>query len=436
MPKHSFKEAFLHHVWQYQFFNKNNLLTTTGEKLQVLSPGISNKNAGPDFYQSRLLIQGIEWHGSVEVHYKSSDWNKHLHLHDKAYNNVVLHLVWEQDAPSLRQDGTTIPTLELKNRVSQSLIEQYKAMLETNEAIPCAGNLPQVEDLYVKAMLERSLVERMETKANEVLLLLHQNISDWEETCYQWIGKCFGFKTNSEAFVQLCHYIPYSILRRYLTNSLQTEALLFGTAGFLESEWEEPYFAALKKEYQYLVEKHALKKGMDTSEWKFMRLRPANFPTVRLAQFAALLNKTVNLLDFVLLDKKNLAQLKTKFDCELAPFWNTHFQFGKKGTKKRNPKIGIQSIENLIINAMVPLRFAYAMEHDQQEDKEAILELLSQLPAEKNHILSLYTSLNFSNQNAYESQSLLQLHNAYCKKKACLSCTIGHAILHPVAATL
>lgn len=431
MPKHSFKEAFLHYVWQYQYFNKHDLLTTSGEKLQVLSPGLANKNAGPDFYQSRLLIQDLEWHGTVEIHYKSSDWNKHLHIKDKAYNNVVLHLVWEQDVPSQRQDGTTIPTLELKNRVKPSLIEQYKTLLETTEAIPCAGNIHQVEEMYIKAMLERTLVERIETKANDVLNLLHKNKANWQETCYQWIGKCFGFKTNSEAFVQLCHHIPYSILRKYLTDGLQLEALLFGTAGFLEMEWDEPYYTTLKKQYHYLVQKHELKNKMDISEWKFMRMRPANFPTVRLAQFAAFLNKAENLLDFVLLEKNNLAQIKSKFDSQLNTFWSNHFQFGKKATKQRNPKMGVQSIENLTINAIVPLRFAHAMEHDEQEEKEASLELLSQLPAEKNQILSLYTSLNFSNQNAYESQSLIQLHNGYCKNKACLSCTIGHVILHP-----
>jgi len=215
MPKNSFKEAFLHFIWQHQYFDKKNFVTTEGESIQVLSTGFLNKDAGPDFYNCRILINKIEWHGTIEVHYKTSDWNRHNHANDKAYNNVVLHLVWEQDINIKRHDGSYIPTFELKNRVDYKIIERYQFLLNSPNKIPCDRSIGNVDNLFILSMLERCLVERMENKANDVLILQKRNNSNWEETCYQWLGKCFGFKINSEPFQRLCTLLPYSILKKH-----------------------------------------------------------------------------------------------------------------------------------------------------------------------------------------------------------------------------
>ena len=196
MPNHSFKEDFLQYIWQYQFFNKTNLLSSTGDRIEILSPGFLNSHSGPDFYTARITIQQIEWHGTVEIHYKTSDWIKHNHTSDKAYNNVVLHVVWEQDVEALRQDGTKIPTLELKNRIDNSLIAKYKNLISNENPIPCANLISTIDPVYITSMLEKTILERIEIKAKEILAILEKNNTNWEETIYQWMGKCFGFKTS------------------------------------------------------------------------------------------------------------------------------------------------------------------------------------------------------------------------------------------------
>jgi len=429
MPKNSFKEAFLHFIWQHQYFDKKNFVTTEGESIQVLSTGFLNKDAGPDFYNCRILINKIEWHGTIEVHYKTSDWNRHNHANDKAYNNVVLHLVWEQDINIKRHDGSYIPTLELKNRVDYKIIEGYQSLLNSPNKIPCDRSIGNVDNLFILSMLERCLVERMENKANDVLILQKRNNSNWEETCYQWLGKCFGFKINSEPFQRLCTLLPYSILKKHLSNSLQTEALLFGIAGFLEGANEEKYFTDLKKEFLFLSQKYLLKSPMEISEWKFLRLRPANFPSIRIAQFAAFLLSTENLFDSIFNNQSEF--FKIKLASKPNSFWHSHFHFGNTSKSKHQATLGKNSIENIIINAIVPLRFSYGISQDQDQIKDDCLDLLRQLSPEKNHILNIFSDLKLPIPSAFESQAYLQLHNTYCVKKECLSCTIGHQIIHP-----
>lgn len=432
MPSNeTFKEAFLHYVWQYQYFDKSHLTTTQGESIEVLSPGFLNKNAGPDFYNCRLLLQGLEWHGTVEVHYKSSDWILHKHEENKAYNNVILHLVWEDDLTIRREDNSTIPTLVLNKRIDKELINKYKNLVQSDNWIPCNNALLSTEPLYVYSMLERCLVERLETKSEEILGLYQHGKQDWEATAYQWLGKCFGFKINSPGFERLTSLLPYSTLKKYAHSPTQMEALLMGVAGFLNEEQEGDYYRSLQKEFRYLAQKHTLCTIMDKSEWRFMRLRPANFPTMRIAQWSAFLGSLPSLFDFVFGKTSSVKTWTQHFRAQPHAFWQQHFHFAKNTQKQGDAKMGTSSSENLLLNGLVPLRFAYAQLRDDGELKESCIELLKELKAEQNHLLSPFLQKGIAMANAFDSQAYLQLYNHYCQPKQCLSCTIGHHYLHP-----
>lgn len=427
MPSHSFKEDFLQYIWQYQFFSKTNLLSTTGDRIEILSPGFLNGHSGPDFYNARLVVQEIEWHGTVEIHYKTSDWIKHNHSSDKAYNNVILHVVWEQDVEPVRQDGTTIPTLELKNKIDNALITKYKNLISNDSNIPCSNLISTIDPLYVTSMLEKTILERIENKAKEILTILDKNNTNWEETIYQWLGKCFGFKINSDPFFQLCQLLPYSVVKKYQTKSKETEALLFGVAGFLSNHYEDDYYKTLQKEFTYLASKHSIKTTIDASEWKFLRLRPANFPTIRLAQFAAFLNSVPSLSDFVLVNHT----WNDCFNSKPNEYWQTHYHFKSESSSKQSVRLGKQSIENLILNAIVPLRFAHAWYLNDEEEMEHSLEILKSLKPETNSITDKYLAFGLQKSTGYESQALVQLHNNYCVNKKCLHCSIGSQLIYP-----
>lgn len=430
MPKETFKEAFLHYIWQFQYFNKTGLKTTEGEDIQILSLGFPNSNSGPDFQQSRLNINSIEWYGHVEIHYKSSDWISHSHSRDPAYNNVILHVVWEADASPQRADGTTLPTLTLSGRVEKELIAKYEALLKNPISLPCSSHLPHVERIYISSMKDRCLVERLEEKSTEILKIFSSTKNNWEETAYQWLGKCFGFKVNSEPFQKLCEILPYDLLKKYKNNSLQTEALLFGVSGLLDKEFASDYPLQLKKEFEYLKHKHIIGKSLNLSEWKFLRLRPHNFPTLRLAQFAAFLIVCKDLFDFVFKTPHSSSHFSL-FAAPSHPFWNNHYVWEKKASQAKNEvQMGTSSIENLLMNGIFPLRFAHAHFLGNEDLKNDIAESFRQLKAEKNHILTYFDEFeNMEIKTAYDSQSLLQLYKRYCDKKKCLSCHIGHQIL-------
>lgn len=432
MPKQSFREAFLHYVWQYQYFDKENLTTTTGESITILSPGFLNKDSGPDFSNSRIIYNNIEWYGTTEVHYKTSDWTKHSHALDKAYNSVILHLVWEEDLKIERQDHSLIPTLELKNRVDNSVISLYQNLLTNMDLIPCQKSINKVDYFFISSMLEKTLIERLELKSQEIIAILDSTANNWEETCYQWIGKCFGFKINSDPLFQLCRLLPYSILKKYLDNKIQVDSLLFGVSGFLEkSEETTTYTRQLRKEYNYLKIKHKIEYEVALSQWKFLRLRPPNFPSLRIAQFSAFISSSITLTDIIF--SFTMEEIKNSFKNSPNDFWKNHYHFNKTSEKLFDPAIGLDSIENIIINAIIPLRFAYAIKQDNEDLKASCLELFKSLKAEKNHITECYTRTGLKINSSYESQSFLHLYNYYCCNKECLNCIIGHQIIYPVA---
>jgi hypothetical protein len=418
-------ESFLHYIWQFQYFKKDDLKTSQGDVLQIFQPGMHNSNAGPDFEEAKIKIGKLEWRGSVEIHIKASGWNDHHHSSDQAYEKVILHVVWESDKPITRTDGTTMPTLELKNRVDPALWDRYKKLFTSPESIPCSNHWSKVPDIVKLSMLEKTVVQRLEMKAKDVTNLLTKNNNDWEETCYQLVFKNFGFKVNAEPMLQLAKALPYKILLKHPT---QIEALLFGQAGFLEKAKEDEYVIGLTHEYALLSKKYNLtEKQMNVVQWRFLRLRPGNFPTIRLAQLAALLTSHKNLFSKIL-ETTAYKSIIHLLDVEQSAYWQQHYQLGKK-SKTKIPGIGKASIENVVINTIAPLLTAYGRAHDDELFVERAVELLQGIPAENNKITREWALLGYKVTSAFDSQGLIELYNNFCVKRRCLECTIGATII-------
>ncbi len=421
-------ESFLHFVWKFQYFNKENLTSTNRENINIIHPGLHNHNAGPDFLNAKILVNEIKWHGQVEIHYKSSQWDQHKHQNDQAYNNVVLHVVWSHDKEILRADGTIIPTLELKDRIDANLIVKYQNLINNPHPIPCTPLAGKVPELNWYTMLDRTLMQRMESKSRIIDELLEKNKHDWEETSYQLVSRSFGFKVNNDAFLRLSQAIPYKIIQKHTDQPFQIEALLYGQSGLLDEGVEDEYFQRLRKEYDFLAHKYQLQnKKMEAFEWRFLRLRPANFPTIRLAQLAKLLAQRKNLFGFFK-DCDSLVILRNFLSVQQNEYWQVHYHFGKKYNAP-GKGMGKSSIENLIINTVTPLLISYGLRRDQQQYVDQALNLLQQLPPEKNKITQLYKSLNLPVKNAFDSQAYIQLYNEYCQRKRCTECTIGNYLL-------
>lgn len=421
-------ESFLHYLWQFQYFDRKDLLTTEGEQLAVLKTGLLNTNAGPDFFNAKINIGSIEWAGNVEIHIKSSDWFTHHHETDAAYNNVILHVVWENDKP-VGQNGTSIPTLELKDRVDPSLLKEYKKLINSPASIPCEKSLPSVEELIKLSMLDKALMQRLESKAGLVKDLLNLNNNDWDETTYQLLAKNFGFKVNADPFFQLSKVLPYKIMQKQ-SSLLQAEALLFGQAGMLETKTKDEYISLIFREYNLLSQKYALHDWrLNAGQWRFLRLRPANFPTIRIAQFASMLFHSKNIFS-QLMSAESYLSIRKIIEQHQSEYWRTHYRFGKKA-KGSVSELGDASIENIVINTVAPLLVAYGKHKDEQVYIDRAIDLLQQLPAEQNKITRAWGELNWKVKNAFDSQASIELYNNFCQKRQCLNCNIGISILKP-----
>lgn len=432
------QEQFLHFIWQYQYFKKDHLFTHTHEKINILYPGNLNDNAGPDFGFARLYLGNLKWYGDVEIHIKSSDWNQHKHQEDPAYDNVILHVVWENDKSVNRSDGTLIPILELKNLVDTQLLHRYQELLEARQThlieqnIPCANVIQNVKPITKLSMLDKVVTQRLEKKAGEVQWLLEQNNRNWEITAYNLLAKNFGFKVNSDPFLRLSQALPFKIAAKHSHSLFQLEALLFGQAGFLEANIQEQYICDLQQEYRFFVKKFNLqKKGLSRDQWKFSRLRPANFPTLRIAQFAALFHHHQNLFAFFS-QTKDFKTMVKGLKIPASHYWQNHYHFGNQmGTNKPVvKKLGQKSIENIIINTTVPLLAAMGLERDDTSYIDRAINYLQHLPPEKNKILDQWKNLSIPVKSAFDSQALIELYNNYCARRKCLQCNIGVSIMN------
>ena len=422
------KEDFLHYVWQHQYFDKVDLVTSEKETVQVLKTGFLNSNAGPDFLGAQIKIGSFTWNGSVEIHLSASDWLRHQHQQDARYDQVILHVVWENDQVLTRTDNSLIPVIELKNRVANALLQTYLDLKREKNNLPCAPFLKQVPDLPKLQMLDRVLLERLEQKAGQITALLNASKADWEEVTYQVLAASFGFKINQEPFSRLSKILPYSILRRHQNQIFQLEALLYGQAGFLtEPLPPDEYLQQLQQEYFFLQHKYTLPAGLTTADWNFLRLRPRNFPTVRLAQFAVLLHTKTHMFS-TLLSLETVVDYFNFFGAEVSRYWQTHYMPGRP-SKNEQKGMGKDSIALLMLNTVVPLLFAYARFIDNQALIDKALSLLENLKAEHNAITKIYEQLGFKNKSAQDSQAYLQLYHQYCVPRNCLYCSIGHHIL-------
>jgi hypothetical protein len=426
-----FAEDFLHYVWKFRLFNRINLRTTEGEELEVYSAGIHNTNAGPDFQNARIRIGETTWAGNAELHISSSDWQKHGHTADNAYDNVILHVVYRDDVPLLRADGKRVPTLELKDRISAELFNRYHNLVFGNQTIiPCGGTIATVVGLTLHNWLTRILVERMEKRSEAIIAALANNRGDWEETFYQFLAANFGFKTNALPFELLAKSLPQNILAKHKNSPMQIEALIFGQAGFLADELTDAYPQKLKVEYDFLRKKYNLT-PIENHIWKFLRMRPQNFPTIRLAQFATLIVQSNHLFSKIL-DTQDVKGLKDLFsNIHVNEYWLTRYRFDKE-SKPAGKSLGDASVNTLLLNIVAQFLFSYGKHLQLQHFISRSLKLLESIPAEQNNITADFVNLGLKINSAFESQALLELKNNYCDYKKCLQCGVGIKILKPV----
>lgn len=419
-------EQFLHYIWKYQKFEQKKLKLTDNQTLKVFYPGNHNQDSGPDFEEARIKIDAIEWAGQVEIHVHSSDWNHHNHQHDPAYENVILHVVWAHDE-EIQLNGVAIPTLELKSIVDLDLIEKYKKHVQSNQEILCSSQLIDVSPLTKCSMLDRILVERLEEKAARILDYLKNNKNDWEDVTYWTLAINFGFSTNKDAFMRLTELLPFAKLKKVLHNDQSTEALLIGQAGFLDEEKDE-YQRTLKSTFNFLSKKFELPDPMIRAQWKFGRLRPANFPTVRLAQLASLLHHQPKLFT-VLTRTESTEELKKQLRPTLNSYWQKHYDFGKV-REKTIMHFGQTTFENILINTVAPLLAAYARHTANLSYMDRAISLLESLSAESNRITKKWSKIGSHPKTAFDSQAFIQLFKNYCQKRRCLQCNIGVEILN------
>ena len=416
------KEAFLHFIWRTGRFDHHELRTTTGESISLFRRGQYNRHGGPDFTTGHLRIGNTVWHGHIEMHLFSSDWLRHNHQSDPAYENTILHVVWEEDKPIFRRDGTRLPCLELRQRVAPRMLYCYHRLLEENREIACQGQLPRVPELIKRSMLDRTLIERLDMKSQQISQKLDQLGGDWEETVYQTLARGLGLPVNGDPFEQLTRQLPLRLLQRYRSAPYQVAALLFGQAGLLPALPEQSYPQQLVREYQFLQAKHNLQ-PMGGEQWKFLRMRPVNFPTLRVARLASLVVHHENWLQNILYAGSAQEWLNS-MEVLLHPYWSTRYRFGPAGKRKRKG-LGSQFGQTLVINVMVPILFTYGKARGENQWQERALDILENHAPERHHISRKWQGLGLPQENAGHSQGLLHLQRSYCERKRCLECAIG-----------
>jgi len=426
------KEDFLHYLWKFKFFAIKELRTTQNIPLEIIKTGQHNFNSGPDFFNSKLKIGNEVWAGNVEIHVKSSDWYVHGHESDTNYDNVILHVVWIYDLEIFGSGNRVIPTLELNKIVSRCLIRKYQKLFSKSvHWINCENDIHTIDNFTLNNWLESLYFERLEQKSIVIQQLLKKCTNDWEATLFKLLTKNFGLKVNGESFSNLANSLDFKIVRKERDNLNKLEALFFGQAGFLFEEIEEGYYIILQKEYKYLQLKHDLK-PLNKGQFQFFRLRPSNFPTIRLAQLSKLYFSK-NSLFATILKAENKDDFYKIFDIEPSEFWQDHYNFSSVSSKRTN-KLTKSFIDLILINTIIPLKFTYYRE---MGDLDAVyfLNLIHQIQPEKNNIIKKYKSLLQGKKgtsiirSSLHSQSFLQLKNEYCNLNRCLSCAIGNSLL-------
>lgn len=428
----NFSENFLHFIWQFRLFKPLNLYCTSGEEVRIINTGILNRNAGPDFSNVKLQIGTEIWVGDVEIHLKSSDWLLHGHQNDDAYDSVILHVVYTHDHAIYRRDGSLIPVLVLNGLFSSDLLVNYDQLIHSLHKFPCEKHFSEIDSLIVESVLTRMVVERLTQKSTAVLEKLASLKGDWESTFYCFLAKSFGFKVNEIPFEMLADSLPKNMLDKHRDHVLQVEALLFGQAGFLTGSIKDEYPKQLRSEYLFLQKKYRLK-PLPVGAWHFLRMRPQNFPSLRLAQFSALLMKSTHLFSKVM-EEQDLGELvKLLQDIPVNHYWANHYHFHKE-TVKVKLQLGLRSVHHLLINVVCQFLFTYGRYTDQPHLIDRAMNFLEQIPAEQNSIIKWYQASGFRARSAFSTQGILQLNKYHCAQKKCLNCGIGIRILNYVPA--
>ena len=419
-------EDVLQFIWNSQAFNKSALLTNDGQVLRIFDPGTLNTGSGPDFSEARISIDNIIWSGDIEIHIMASSWNDHHHDLDVNYDRVILHVVWQEDRIIRRSDSTRIPTLELKKYLAEGWHERYGQLMNSISLVPCEAYLPHVDNLVIADGIKVALINRLERKTKEVLETLELTKGDWQRTAIIHLFEGFGFNKNRQAFAELAQVVDPHILSK-LTRQVMVEAYLFGLSGLLPSVNSDEYVSTLKQEFDWLNKKYNLHaKILSPTWWKFMRLRPANFPTMRLAQLASFIASHKNFMRSIL--ELDIPDLMNIFMIEQGDFWQGHYHFGCR-SKGKLAGLGKESQSNLLINVVAVLLVAYGKSLGQPLYMSKAIQLIETMSPENNRIIRLWKSLGIKPTSAAESQGLIGLFNDYCKKSGCLSCSIGKHIL-------
>lgn len=416
-------EEFLHYIWKYRLFNKP-LYTVEGETIEILTPGIHNFNAGPDFSDARLKIGTSLWAGNVEIHIHTSDWMKHKHQIDPAYENVVLHVVFVHDEPT---ENYRIPVLEMKGCFDENLFVRYRNFINNRLWVPCAKLIKTVPEIEVSLWLERMLIERLERKADIIAGFLELGKNNWEEALYFTLARSFGFSINALPFEMLARSLPFNIIARHADNPFQVEALVFGQSGLLTEEVTDRYAQDLFNEYAFLRKKYHLV-PIAGHLWKFMRLRPANFPTIRLSQFATFLSANQHLLSRILEIKEVDKLIDIFLGIKPSAYWTNHYMWDKE-TVSRQKSLGKTAVNLLMINALLPFLFVYGRAIDNDKLCDRALDFFTKIPGEINNITLNWQKTGMDIGSAFQTQALISLKSEYCDKKRCLQCRIGNYLL-------
>lgn len=418
-----FNEDFLQFVWQHKLYDFSQMFTICDKKVEIIHPGYHNTDSGPDFFNAKIRVDDMLWAGNVELHLKSNEWTAHKHHEDKAYDNVILHVVSEYNTPVFSHKGNEIPTLVINPL--PFVLQQYKDLLFEKRSIPCSSYLHNIDPIFLTNFKDRLIVDRLQRKITHIQELFKVSHGDWEAVFLPLLFRSFGLSINGDAFERLGRSISHKIVAKHRDSLLQLEALLFGQAGFLEEDINDVFFLTMKREYLFLKAKYNLC-ALEKHNWKFLRLRPSNFPTIRISQLAHLLHQNDSILNKILFgDVQHMDEL---FYCKVSPYWQYHYIFGKLSDPKQK-LLGKTAIHSIMINTIAPLLYSYGMINDQSVFCENAIVLLEKLPAEKNTITKKWSSYGVSLHSASDSQAMIQLYTEFCLPKRCLHCNIGHHYL-------
>ena len=417
-------ERLLHYVWKYKLYTATPLITTEGRPVQVIDPGMQNTDAGPDFFNAKIKIDGTLWVGSVEIHDKSSDWLLHHHDTDKSYDCVILHIIGFNDFQPVRTNGNPIPQMLLT--VPENILRSIDWLLYREAALPCLDHITGIAPLHIACWMEALLSERLERKTHDIFLLLDAYQTDWNEVFYITLTRNFGFGVNNDAFERLAKSLPLRCIQKQRSSHSQIEAMLFGQAGMLEEENDDHYYRLLQREYDFLRHKFGLS-PMEDFVFKNLRTRPVNFPYLKVAQLAALWVQYDTLFSAIL-EARSTGEIKKYFRIPPSGYWETHYHF-RYASPRKEKTIGENALNILLINTVVPMLFAYGLHNKRPEYCERATRLLESIPPEKNTIVTTFYNAGITVRHAGDSQALIQLKREYCEKKKCLYCRIGFRML-------